>query len=174
MQTALDQLSSDDNVDLYVVYVDTFDDPSTAIDWAAQTCAAVGPGQNQMLLAIATGGRAYAVQRADNFALSDAASCSRSRPRRSSPQLRNDDWAGAAIAAANGYRDALRRLLVGLVVGRRRASSSSAAGGYLIYRRRRRKADRCGRAGRSRSAPTGQPVDHRNRWTSCPPAACRR
>ena len=73
MQTALDQLSSEDNVDLYVVYVDTFDDPSTAIDWAAQTCAAVRTwGSNQMLLAIATGGRAYAVHVPDNFALSDA------------------------------------------------------------------------------------------------------
>src|SRR6478736_6736818 len=61
VQTALDQLSADANVDLFVVYVDTFDDPSTATDWAAQTAKLSDLGSNQMLLAIATGGRAYAV-----------------------------------------------------------------------------------------------------------------
>ena len=64
------------------------------------------------------------------------------------PQLADDDWAGAAIAAANGYRDALGGsssiwwwVAGGIVV--------VGGGGYLIYRRIPR---------RSRDRPTGRQV----------------
>ena len=106
VQAALDQLSAEDNVDLYVVYVDTFDNPTDSQAWAAQTAELSSLGSNQLLLAVATGGRAYWVNPPANFALSqsqlDEISTTQIRP-----QLADSDWAGAAIAAANGYRDAL-------------------------------------------------------------------
>ena len=37
VQAAIDQLSAEDNVDLYVVYVDTFDDPTDSEQWTTQT-----------------------------------------------------------------------------------------------------------------------------------------
>ena len=149
VQTALDQLSADANVDLFVVYVGTFDDPSTATDWAAQTAKLSDLGSNQMLLAIATGGRAYAVDVPDGFKISDA-QLEQIATTQIQPKLRNDDWAGAAIAAANGYRDALGGgsssvwwwIAGGIVV--------VGVGGYLIYRRRR-KSD----AGTRRPGPGG-------------------
>ena len=172
VQTALDQLSSDENVDLFVVYVDTFDDPGTATDWAAQTWQVSDLGQNQMLLAIATGGRAYAVQVPNNFKISDA-QLQQVASTQIQPELRNDDWAGAAIAAANGYRDALGGgsstvwwwIAGGIVV--------VGAAGYLIYRRAG------GRPATGAGGPAGPVVppasrpNHRSRWTSCPRAACR-
>jgi LPXTG-motif cell wall-anchored protein len=159
VQTALDQLSSDENIDLYVVYVDTFEDPSTATDWAAQTWQISDLGQNQMLLAIATGGRAYAVHVPNNFKISDA-QLQQVATTQIQPELRNDDWAGAAIAAANSYRDALGGgsstvwwwIAGGIVV--------IGAGGYLIYRRRRKAADGAGAGGPAGpGGATGQPVE---------------
>ncbi len=137
VQTALDQLSNEEDVDLFVVYVDTFDDPDTATSWAAQTAQISDLGSNQMLLAIATGGRAYAVDVPDNFKISDA-QLQQVATTQIQPELRSNDWAGAAIAAANGYREALGGgsssvwwwIAGGIVV--------IGAGGYLIYRRRRK------------------------------------
>ncbi len=139
IQTALDQLSTDGDVDLFVVYVDTFEDPGSAQDWAAQTARLSDLGSNQMLLAIATGGRAYAVDVPDGVKISDA-QLQQVATTQIQPELRNEDWAGAAIAAANGYRDALGGgssavwwwIAGGIVV--------VGAGGYLIYRSRRKAA----------------------------------
>lgn len=134
IQSALDQLSAEDSIDLWVVYVDTFDDPSTATDWAGQTAQLSDLGSNQMLLAIATEGRAYAVDAPANFKLSQS-QLQQVATTDIQPALRNDDWAGAAIAAANGYRDALSGsstvwwwIAGGIVV--------VGAGGYLLVRRR--------------------------------------
>jgi uncharacterized membrane protein YgcG len=55
VQAALDQLSAEDNVDLYVVYVDTFDDPTDSEQWTTQTAQLSSLGNNQILLAIAAG-----------------------------------------------------------------------------------------------------------------------
>lgn len=136
IQAALDQLSAEDNIDLWVVYVDTFDDPSAATDWAGQTAKVSDLGQNQLLLAVATGGRAYAVDAPANFKLSSS-QLQQVATNDIQPALRKDDWAGAAIAAANGYRDALNGsstlwwwIAGGIVV--------VGGGGYLLYRRRNR------------------------------------
>src|SRR6478672_5398953 len=154
VQAALDQLSAEDNIDLWVVYVDTFDNPGAATDWAAQTAQLSDLGSNQILLAIATGGRAYAVDAPANFKLSQA-QLEEVATTDIQPALRNDDWAGAAIAAANGYRDALSGsstvwwwIAGGIVV--------IGVGGYLIYRRRR-KTDTGGRPGSA--GPGGAPAE---------------
>ncbi|WP_420123499.1 TPM domain-containing protein [Nakamurella sp.] len=151
IQTALDQLSAEDNIDLWVVYVDTFDDPGTASDWAGQTAQLSDLGQNQMLLAVATGGRAYAVDAPTTIKLSSS-QLQQVATNDIQPALKNDDWAGAAIAAANGYRDALNGsstvwwwIAGGIVV--------VGAGGYLLYRRRRPTTSGAGPAG-----PEGTPA----------------
>ena len=174
VQTALDQLSSEDNVNLYVVYVDTFDDPSDGQRLGGADLRSCPTwGSNQMLLAIATGGRAYAVQRAEQL---------RAQRQPAGPDRDHADPAAAARRrlGRRGHRRGqrlpgrARRLVLDLVVGRRRASSSSAAGGYLIYRRTGARPRTEQPAGRSRSAPDGQPLpNRRSRWISCPPAACR-
>ena len=138
VQAALDQLTSEDNVNLFVVYVDTFDNPSGAEQWTSQTAELSDLGSNQLLLAIATGGRAYWVNAPSNFALSTS-QLEEIATSQIQPQLADDDWAGAAIAAANGYREALGGsstvwwwVAGGIVV--------VGGGAYLISRRNRRKA----------------------------------
>ena len=158
IKSSFDELSAEDNVNLFVVYVDTFTNPDAAQSWAADTAAASDLGANDVLLAVATGGRAYAVNVPQNFALSSSqlTSIAENDIR---PQLANDDWAGAAIAAADGYRKAL-------------GSSSSAwwwaaagivvvgGGGYLLYRRsRRRKADAEAQPGSAQSGEPLEPLD---------------
>ncbi|HEY4993682.1 MAG TPA: TPM domain-containing protein, partial [Nakamurella sp.] len=154
VQAAINQLASEDNVNLFVVYVQQFDSPSGGQDWAAQTYAASDLGANDMLLAIATEGRDYSVQVPPNFKLSSSqlSSVDQNDIR---PQLVQEDWAGAAIAAADGYRDALGGssatwwwVAGGVVV--------VGGGGYLIYRRlRRRTGDKD--AGGQPLGPDGQP-----------------
>src|SRR5664279_4281661 len=158
IQTSFDELSAEDNVNLFVVYVDTFTNPDAAQSWAADTAAAADLGANDILLVVATGGRAYAVNVPTNFALSSSqlTSIAENDIR---PQLAKDDWAGAAIAAADGYRKALGGSSSGwwwaaggiVVVG---------GGGYLLYRRsRRRKAEAGSQAGSARSGEPLEPLD---------------
>ena len=155
VQAALDQLSAEDNVDLYVVYVDTFDDPTDSEQWTTQTAQLSSLGNNQILLAIATGGRAYWTNVPTNLGLSQS-QLDDINTTQIAPQLKDSDWAGAAIAAANGYRDALGGsssvwwwVAGGIVV--------VGGGAYLISRRNRRKtADDA--ANRPPVGPDGQPL----------------
>ena len=158
IQSSLDELSAEDNVNLFVVYVDTFTNPDAAQSWAADTAAASDLGANDILLAVATGGRAYAVNVPQNFALSSSqlTSIAENDIR---PQLANEDWAGAAIAAADGYRKALGSSSSGwwwaaggiVVVG---------GGGYLLYRRsRRRKTEAEAQSGSAQSGEPLEPLD---------------
>lgn len=151
VQSALDQLSTDAGVNLFVVYVDTFDNPSDSDSWAAQTADLSSLGSNQILLAVATGGRAYAVSVPDEVNVSKSQQLEIAQAE-IQPQLADDDWAGAAIAAANGYREALTGsgsawwwVAGGIVV--------VGAGGYLIYRARRQPAPAAVPVG-----PDGQPL----------------
>ena len=58
-QDRLEQLKTETGLDLWVVYVDQFTDPSSAADWANQTAEDNGLGVTQYLLAVATEGRQY-------------------------------------------------------------------------------------------------------------------
>ena len=55
-ENRLTQLSDETDVDLWVVFVDDFTNPSDAGDWAQQTATANGLGPNQYLLAVAVAG----------------------------------------------------------------------------------------------------------------------
>ncbi|WP_308799713.1 TPM domain-containing protein [Agromyces silvae] len=84
---------------LFVAYVDEFTNPEAADAWAADTAIANGLGDEDYLLAVAVDGRTY------DFSVADQASLSDDEVRRIAqevvePRLRAEDWAGAAIAAA--------------------------------------------------------------------------
>ncbi|WP_406100097.1 TPM domain-containing protein [Streptomyces sp. NBC_01013] len=99
--TALDRLYDQRRVQLFVAYVRDFSGRS-AQDWADTTADRNGLGRDDVLLAVATHDRQYAYSvdqdsRLTDAQLQDVASTA------IEPALRENDWAGAAIGAADGY-----------------------------------------------------------------------
>lgn len=105
VEAALEQLNEDHNVQLFVVFVDTFDSMGSQA-WTDAAAEANGLGLNDMLLAIAVLDRQYAWSVDADFKLTDA-ELEDVAASDIEPHLQDDDWAGAAIAAADGYGDAL-------------------------------------------------------------------
>ncbi|WP_369376634.1 TPM domain-containing protein [Streptomyces sp. cg36] len=104
---ALERLHENRRVQLFVVYVDDFSGrPAQA--WADTTAQLNGLGRDDVLLAVATGTRAYAYSVDEGFRLSDGVLGQVARTS-IEPALRRGDWAGAAIGAADGYDAALAR-----------------------------------------------------------------
>ncbi|MFD0550616.1 TPM domain-containing protein [Streptomyces rectiviolaceus] len=104
-ERALDQLYDDRGLQLFVVYVRDFSGRG-AQDWADATAERNGLGLDDLLLAVATHDRQYAYSvdvdsRLTEAQLQDVATTA------IKPALRQNDWAGAAIGAANGYRAVL-------------------------------------------------------------------
>ena len=102
VQHAVDTLYRDRHVRLWVVFVDSFA-PKTAVSWTEATRLTSDLGDQDAILAVATGQRAYA------FLVPSAAAGGASsaqvdelRTQKVEPALHNGDWAGAAIAAATG------------------------------------------------------------------------
>ncbi|WP_327372097.1 TPM domain-containing protein [Streptomyces sp. NBC_01217] len=98
---ALDRLYADRRIQLFVVYVQDFSGRS-AQSWADLTADRNGLGRDDVLLAVATHDRQYAYtvdqdSRLTDAQLQDVASTA------IEPALKEYDWAGAAIGAANGY-----------------------------------------------------------------------
>ncbi|MFF9475039.1 TPM domain-containing protein [Streptomyces roseolus] len=98
---ALDRLYDDRRVQLFVVYVRDFSGRSGQ-DWADATAARNGLGVDDVLLAVATHDRRYGYSadpdsRLTQDQLDDVARTA------IEPALRQNDWAGAAIGAADGY-----------------------------------------------------------------------
>ncbi|MDR5701815.1 TPM domain-containing protein [Agromyces aerolatus] len=85
---------------LFVAYVDVFTNPEAADAWAADTAIANGLGDEDYLLAVAVDGRTYYLSPADQASLSDD-EVQRIAQDVVEPELRDGDWAGAAIAAAD-------------------------------------------------------------------------
>ena len=95
---ALDSLYDRARIQLFVVYVDSFTNPSDAFDWADRTAVQNNFGTNDVLLAVAIGERNYALSAASDFSLSDAQLDTVDAA--IEERLRDDDWSGAAIAGA--------------------------------------------------------------------------
>jgi serine/threonine protein kinase len=103
--SAIDKLYVDHNIRLWVVYVDSFAGIS-AVNWAQRTMSASDFGNYDALLAAATTARAYAF-----LVPKTASSISQSQVdnlmhNQIEPALRNGDWSGAVVAAANGLDSA--------------------------------------------------------------------
>lgn len=103
--TALDKLNADQGVQLFVVYVADFSGRN-AQTWADETANRNGLGRRDMLMAVGTSVRQYAVSVDTNFPLTDAQLDTVARVA-IEPSLQQNDWAGAAIGAANGYNATL-------------------------------------------------------------------
>lgn len=161
---AIDSLASDRNVDLWVVYVPTFTNPSDAESWATQTAKDNNLGPNQYLLAIATDDRAYYLS-GDSSGPVSGDQLTEIEQQLILPQLRADDWAGAGAAAAQGLGTAAGGGSIGSS-GSGSGDSGAwvvlililavAAGALILFflARRRRKA-----AGSVGAGTGGQPVD---------------
>ncbi|MFC7219983.1 TPM domain-containing protein [Streptomyces polyrhachis] len=97
---ALSKLDEEHRVQLYVVYVRDFAGRGGQ-DWADATAQKNGLGQDDVLLAVATHARQYAVSAATDSGLT-AAQIREVNAEAVEPALRRNDWAGAAIGAADG------------------------------------------------------------------------
>ncbi|MCV7200299.1 TPM domain-containing protein [Mycobacterium angelicum] len=99
--SAVDKLYTDRRVRLWVVYVDNFSDQS-AVNWAQRTMRTSDLGNYDALLAVATTDRAYAFLISNGVQGLNESQIDNLRHNQIEPALRNGDWSGAAIAAANG------------------------------------------------------------------------
>ena len=101
MQAAVDKLYNDHRIQLWVVYVKT--SPARAGSaWAQNTMKASDLGNDDALLAIATEDRAFGFDMPSTVAGGTSTLSDDIRRNDIEPALRNNDWAGAAVAAANG------------------------------------------------------------------------
>lgn len=101
VQKAVDKLYNDRHVRLWVVYVDSFS-PQGAVAWAQSARSISDLGDQDAVLAIATEERSYAFQVPSAAAGGSSTKVDNIRRDQIEPALRGNDWAGAAIAAANG------------------------------------------------------------------------
>ena len=116
VREAIDRLYEERGTQLFVVYVDEFTGTSSDQDWANETAITSGLGDRDILLAIATDERIYSVSVADAFPLSDDQLADVAGDTLI-PALRDDDWAGGAVAYADGLSGALAPSPVPLVIG---------------------------------------------------------
>jgi hypothetical protein len=101
VQKAVDQLYSERHVRLWVVFVESFT-PQGAVGWAQQARTISDLGNEDAILAVATGQRSYAFLVPSAAAGGSSTKVDDIRRDRIEPALRNQDWAGAATAAATG------------------------------------------------------------------------
>ncbi|MFF9067289.1 TPM domain-containing protein [Streptomyces sp. NPDC014891] len=98
---ALDRLYDERRVQLFVVYVRDFSGRGGQ-DWADATAERNGLGTDDLLLAVATHDRLYGYSAAPDGPLTQGQLDDVARTA-IEPALRQNDWAGAAIGAADGY-----------------------------------------------------------------------
>lgn len=127
IQARSEELTASSDVDLWVVYVDEFTDPADAETWANDTARLNNLGPNQYLLAVSVGGRAFYLS-GDSGGPVSGDQLGTIEQQRIAPELRDGDWAGAAIAAADGLADAVGG---GSGAGTD-ASSGGGIGGFLF------------------------------------------
>jgi hypothetical protein len=115
VQAALDKLASNTNLQLFVVYVDSFDNPSDPKQWADATAIDSGLGVNDALLAISVDDKVYRWSVDAAFPLSDSQLASIGT--KVEDALHDDDWAGGAITAAQEFEASQAPSPVPLIIG---------------------------------------------------------
>ena len=98
VQAALDSLYERARIQLLVVYVDSFTNPSDPVDWATTVAIDNGLGQEDLLLAVAVDDRQYALSFDDRFSLSGSQLDDVEATIEDS--LRDNRWADAAVNGA--------------------------------------------------------------------------
>lgn len=138
VRAAVDTLYADHKVRLWVAYVDDFAGASPQ-HWAAETARISGFGTRDLLLAVATRDRAYALAGALPGAVSET-EIDRVLTDQVEPALRDSRWADAGAVAAAGIGSAMSgggvSAVPALVIG---ALIVFALAGLLLYQRHRRK-----------------------------------
>lgn len=99
VQRAIDKLYDERHIKLWVIFTEDFSGQNQS-DWARNTIRLSDFGDDDALLAVATVDRAFAFQVPST--VTNSARADDIRRDSVTPALRRDDWAGAAIAAANG------------------------------------------------------------------------
>lgn len=121
VQAALDQLAEETQYQLYVVYVDDFGG-QTPDAWTTATRSASGLGDNDLTLAVAVEERSYYLAPGSVPGLtSDQLDAVATQVE---DELRNDDWAGAAVTAADEVR--------GAATGTGSSSTGAGSGGSVL------------------------------------------
>lgn len=103
VDTAIEGLESEQGIQLWVAYVDTFNGMSGQ-DWAAQTAELSGLGGNDMLLAVATGASAYGYSAAEPMPVSDD-ELARIMAEEVEPELADGDWADGTVVLADSLAE---------------------------------------------------------------------
>ncbi len=132
VEKAIDQLYQNARVQLFVAYVDTFNDPSDAADWANVTADNNGMGDDDYLLVVATEGRNYSLSAGGGSPLSDQQLSDINR-NYIEPALHDDDWAGAAIGAATGLQRASTGDSLAGSSGGSTGGGQSSGGGFVWF-----------------------------------------
>ncbi|MFC7848938.1 TPM domain-containing protein [Arthrobacter sp. NPDC057388] len=164
VEAAIKKLGTDHAMTLYVVYVKKFENPTDGTSWAADVAKKANLGSNAMLLSVATETRKYQLSKPASSKITNA---QRDTIVRSAvdPQLRNGDYAQAAIDTAAAVGDAAgggsgnvpsgagagTAVLVGAGI-----VAAGGAGTYLYLRNRRKKA---GQASSASYGPQGAELD---------------
>ena len=100
VSSAIDRLSNDRHIQLWVVYVDNFNRFKPE-NWAGQTRSATGMGDHDAVLAIATNTKLYTFTgppKAQGITADELNNISR----KIESAIATKDWSGAAVAAADG------------------------------------------------------------------------
>ncbi|MBU4465347.1 MAG: TPM domain-containing protein [Actinobacteria bacterium] len=100
-------LKNETGLDLWVVYVDTFTNPSDSGDWANSVAQSNGLGTTQYLLAVAVSSRQYYLSGDSAGPLTDT-QIAGIEQKQIQPALAGNDWAGAVDAAATGMTSAAK------------------------------------------------------------------
>ncbi|GAA3893085.1 TPM domain-containing protein [Leifsonia kafniensis] len=171
---AITKLADETGTDLFIAYVDSFTGVDDREAWADQTADDNGLGTNDVLLAVATGDRQYQLSVSPNFTLTDA-QLSEIESVAIEPPLRENDWAGAGIGAANGLSQSLQGQAVTTPqITPGKADPGTGGGGFGVFigilivvaaigviiflavRRRRKKVGAAGGPAAVQSVPTPQ------------------
>ncbi|GAA2073297.1 TPM domain-containing protein [Microbacterium hatanonis] len=104
-QARIEQLRTSTGLDLWVVFVDEFTNPSDSADWATDTADQNGLGPTQYLLAVAVDARQFYLS-GDSSGPISFEQLGAIEQDRLIPVLAADDWAGAVDATAEGLEEA--------------------------------------------------------------------
>ena len=140
LKSKISNLSSKYNVDLHVVTIDKFENPSTSSSWTKALATKNNWGSADVVLVIATESRqAYFLAGSTKTLSSDQQT--KVYQNYIKPKLQNSDYAGAALAAVEGIEAQKGGSSSGVVTGVLGVGAAAAvgAGGYAMYRRRKKK-----------------------------------
>jgi TPM domain len=101
VSSAIDRLSHDRHIQLWVVYVDNFN-RFKPDNWAGQTRSATGLGDHDALLAVATNTKTYTLTGPPKAQGITENELNTLRNSKIAPAVSAKDWSGAAVAAADG------------------------------------------------------------------------